>query len=204
MASAQQPSTAKRAQVQAAVLQATEDLLSQGGSFADLKIERIAAGAGISRTAFYFYFRDKRELLMRLCEDVTSALYEEADAWFSGDSMTRSEVRDALMRVATLYDDHGPLLRAITEVSTYDEELAGFWRALLQRFADATSKRIDAEQQAGRAGEMAAVPTAFSLVWMTERSLYEHMVQRGGQDLEALVDAMAGIWTRAVYGVVKG
>ena len=198
-----QPSTAKRAQVQAAVLQATEDLLSQGGSFADLKIERIAAGAGISRTAFYFYFRDKRELLMRLCEDVTSALYEEADAWFSGDSMTRTEVHDALMRVATLYDDHGPLLRAITEVATYDEELAGFWRALLQRFADATSKRIEAEQQAGRAGEMEAVPTAFSLVWMTERTLYEHMVQRGGQDLEALVDAMAGVWTRAVYGSVE-
>jgi TetR/AcrR family transcriptional regulator, ethionamide resistance regulator len=202
MASAQ-PSTAKRAQVQAAVLQATEDLLAQGGSFADLKIERIAAGAGISRTAFYFYFRDKRELLMRLCEDVTSALYEEADAWFSGDTMTRTEVREALMRVATLYDDHGPLLRAITEVATYDEELAGFWRALLQRFADATSKRIEAEQQAGRAGDMAPAPTAFSLVWMTERTLYEHMVQNGGQDLEALVDAMAGVWTRAVYGVVE-
>ena len=33
--------------------------------------QRITTRAGISRTAFYFYFRDKRELLMRLTEDVT-------------------------------------------------------------------------------------------------------------------------------------
>ena len=160
MASAQ-PSTAKRAQVQAAVLKATEELLEQGGSFADLKIERIATGAGISRTAFYFYFRDKRELLMRLCEDVTTSLYEQADVWFSGDSLTRDEVEAALGRVAAIYEDHGPLLRAITEVSTYDEELAGFWRALLQRFADATRERIESEQAAGRAPEMAPGQTAF-------------------------------------------
>ena len=52
--------TPKRAAVQAAVLRATEELLRDGASYADLNIERIARRAGISRTAFYFYFRDKR------------------------------------------------------------------------------------------------------------------------------------------------
>src|SRR3981081_4687209 len=65
------PATAKRAQVQAAVLQATEQLLAGGSSYADLNVERIATAAGISRTVFYFYFRDKRDLLMRLAGDVT-------------------------------------------------------------------------------------------------------------------------------------
>ena len=62
--------TAKREAIEADVLEATEALLEEGASFADLSIERIATRAGISRTAFYFYFRDKRELLMRLTEDV--------------------------------------------------------------------------------------------------------------------------------------
>src|SRR3712207_7614489 len=66
----------KRAAIEASVLEATEALLAEGASFAELNIERIATRAGISRTAFYFYFRDKRELLVRLTrsEEHTSEL----------------------------------------------------------------------------------------------------------------------------------
>ena len=200
--SAQQPTTAKRAQVQQAVLAATEELLSEGPSFADLKIERIATAAGISRTAFYFYFKDKRELLMRLTQEITEALYQQADAWFQGDEQDPVEqTMGALTTIATLYREHGPLLRAIVEVSTYDEEIAVFWRALLQRFADATTQRIETEQKAGRAPEMPAAATAFALVWMTERTFYQQLVQDApaGSDDEVL-SALAGIWVRSTSG----
>jgi AcrR family transcriptional regulator len=200
MASAQ-PSTAKRAQIQQAVLAATEGLLAEGGSFQDLKIEKIATAAGISRTAFYFYFKDKRELLMRLAEDVTGELYGQADAWFSGtDGAPEEQVSDALEAIAKLYFEHGPLLRAIVEVSTYDEEIAVFWRALLQRFADATTTRIETEQGAGRAPAMPAAPTAFALVWMTERTFYQQLVQGAPIESADLVAALNGIWVRSVYG----
>lgn len=200
MASAQ-PSTAKRAQVQEAVLGATEELLGAAGSFQELKIERIATAAGISRTAFYFYFKDKRELLMRLAEDITSELYGQADRWFSGtDGAPEDQVSDALDAIAKLYAEHGPLLRAIVEVSTYDEEIAVFWRALLQRFADATTARIKTEQEAGRAPAMPAAPTAFALVWMTERTFYQQLVQGAPVDRGELVAALNGIWLRSVYG----
>ncbi len=200
MASAQ-PTTAKRAQVQQAVLTATEGLLAAGGSFSELKIEKIATAAGISRTAFYFYFKDKRELLMRLAEDITGELYGQADAWFSGDDGAPEEqVREALEAIARLYFEHGPLLRAIVEVSTYDEEIAVFWRALLQRFADATTTRITTEQEAGRAPAMSAAATAFALVWMTERTFYQQLVQGAPVDADELVQALNGIWVRTVYG----
>lgn len=193
------PSTAKRAQVQEAVLAATEELLGAGGSFQDLKIERIATAAGISRTAFYFYFKDKRELLIRLAEDITGELYGQADAWFSGvDGGPEDQVSEALSAIARLYFEHGPLLRAIVEVSTYDEEIATFWRAMLQRFADATESRITTEQQAGRAPRMPAAPTAFALVWMTERTFYQQMVQGAPVDREELVAALNGIWLRSI------
>src|SRR5919197_3678303 len=98
------PLTAKRAAVQAAVLGATEALLSEGASYADLNIERIATRAGISRTAFYFYFRDKRELLLRLTEDVNEELFQQADIWFSGSGDPEAEVREALVNIAGLYE----------------------------------------------------------------------------------------------------
>src|SRR4051794_15532015 len=190
------PQTAKRAQVQAAVLQATERLLVEGASYAELDVGRIAAAAGISRTAFYFYFRDKRDLLMRLAADVNGLLYEQADIWFSGDGEPEAEIREALTSIFRLYDEHGTLLRAIVEVSTYDEEIAKFWRGLLARFIDATQRRIEAE--AGAAGPARA--TAFSLVWMAERTLYQQLVQEDPVPGDELVDAVTGIFLRSVYG----
>ena len=194
MATPEQAPTAKRAAVQAAVLEATEALLSEGASYADLNIERIAKRAGISRTAFYFYFRDKRDLLMRLTGEVSAELYEQADIWFSGEGDPGEEVVTALRNIAALYQEHGVLLRAIVEVSTYDEEVAAYWRQLLGRFAEASLRRVEE-------GGVAADPraTAFALSWMTERTLYEQLVQDDAPPVDALVDALAGIWTRAVY-----
>jgi AcrR family transcriptional regulator len=193
-------STPKRVAVQADVLRATERLLSEGASWSDLGVERIATTAGISRTAFYFYFRDKRELLIRLTEDVTELLYAEADRWFSGAGNAEEEIREALGKIAELYAEHRALLRVIVEVSTYDEEVAVFWRALIGRFVEATRLRIEAEQAAGKAPAYAAAPTAFGLVWMCERTLYQLMVQETPFSRDDAVDALVRMWVRAVYG----
>jgi AcrR family transcriptional regulator len=192
------PATAKRAAVQAEVLRATEALLASGSSFADLNVEKIATAAGISRTAFYFYFRDKRDLLMRLAGDVTELLYAQADIWFSGDGDSpEEEIREALTRIAELYREHGVLIKAIVEVSTYEEDIATFWRGLLQRFVDATARRIEAE---GQLEPGAAVPTAFALTWMVERTYYQQLVQDSPVGSGELVDAIVGIYRGTVYG----
>lgn len=191
--------TAKRARVQRDCLAALEALLGEGSSFADLNVERIATRAGISRTAFYFYFSDKRELLMRLAEDVIDDLVTQANLWWSGRDAER-DIREALTNVASLYREHGVLLRAIVELSTYDEEVAGFWRGLLQRFVDGTQRRIESEQAAGNAPAMPAAATAFALTWMAERTFYQHMVQGGSLSADEVVDALVGIHLRTVYG----
>jgi TetR/AcrR family transcriptional regulator, ethionamide resistance regulator len=198
--SSQAAPTPKRAAVQAAVLRATEQLLAEGRSYADLRIERIARRAGISRTAFYFYFRDKRELLLRLTEDVSERLFEQADIWFSGDGEPEAELRAALTNIAAEYREHGVLLAAIVEVSTYDEEFAALWRTIVGRFVEATEKRIERERAHGRAAPGDGRATAFALCWMTERALYQQFVQEEPLPPAALVEAQVGIWLRAVYG----
>ena len=193
--------TTKHTAIQSAVLAATESLLAEGASYSDLNIERIATREGISRTAFYFYFRDKRELLIRLTADVNELLYEQADIWFSGTGAPELEMRKALTNIARLYARHGVLMRAMVEVSAYDEQIAALWRAMLGRFVDASRRRIEAEQAAGRTGPHHPHATAFALVWMTERTLYEQFVQGEPVPPDDLVEEMVGIWLRSLYAV---
>jgi AcrR family transcriptional regulator len=197
--------TPKRQAIEAAVLRAMEELLGDGATYATLSVERIATRAGISRTAFYFYFADKRELLVRLASQLSDELYREADAWWSSAGDGPEQLTVALDRIAALYRAHGPLVCAIVEVSTYDEVVGPFWQALVGRFVDATAERIAAEVAAGRArgagSPVKPEATAFALVWMTERTLHQMLVQHGRVPDDELVRALERIWIATVYGV---
>ncbi|MDX6670080.1 MAG: TetR/AcrR family transcriptional regulator, ethionamide resistance regulator [Solirubrobacteraceae bacterium] len=187
--------TEKRAAVEAAVLTATESLLAEGRSFAELPVEEIATRAGISRTAFYFYFRGKRELLMRLTEGVAELLYRDADRWWSVEGDGEAALRDALRSIVALYAEHAVLLRAVVEASAYDRVVAEFWQAVVGRFVDATRNRIEAERLA-----LPAQPTAFALCWMTERACYEWIVQGYDVDAPGFLEGLVGVWVRSLYG----
>jgi AcrR family transcriptional regulator len=197
--------TEKRQATESAVLAAMEELLAEGMPYAALSVERIATRAGISRTAFYFYFADKRELLMRLASELSDELYREADAWWSGAGDGPQQLTAAVAKIATLYRAHSPLVCAIVEVAAYDEVVGPFWRALVGRFVEASAQRIASEIDGGRAN--AAIDpqaTSFALVWMTERALYQTLVQDTAVCDDALVRSLARIWTTTVYGAPVG
>jgi len=189
----------RRAEVEAAILSAAEELLEEGTPFPRLKIEEVARRGGIGRTGFYFYFRDKRELLMRLAEDVAEALWEQADRWWHGHGDGAEELREIIGPVVRLWMRHAAVLSAVVQAASYDEIVREFWRALAARFAEATRERIERERSEGRAEPVPPAETAFALVWMTERACYQHVEQDRG-DPEALIEALTGIWLRSVYG----
>jgi AcrR family transcriptional regulator len=188
--------TENRIQVQTSVLKATEQLLSEGNAYADLSVDRIAKAAGISRTAFYFYFADKRELMTGLAAQLSQELFDQAIDFFSGEADSTDDLKRVLGGVYDLYLGHGAVVRAVVEVSTYDEEIAIFWRGLLNSFIDAVEGRIERGRGTGSSSETPARGIAFALVWMTERSLYQQLVQQepvGRSDMiAALVEIFEG------------
>lgn len=190
----------RRADVQASILHALEEMLGEG-PFAPISIDQIARRAGITRTAFYFYFPDKREVLMRLTEDVAAALFEQAERWWQGDGDGPVEIAAALPKIVRLYLDHGTLLRAAAEVATYDEEVRAFWRALVERFVERGERRVRDEQAAGRvARDLRARETVWVLSWMIERACYQHPADATPAQDRALIDALTGIYIRSIYG----
>jgi AcrR family transcriptional regulator len=185
----------RRREGEARFVTATESLLAGGSSFAELSVERIAAEAGRPRTAFYLYFRDKRDLLERATEHVINQLYVEADRWYSGHD-GRHDLRTALGDFLGTYRDHAPVLRAVIEAAGYDERIGDFWRAVVRRFADANERRLVEEgMEPGRAAAM-----AFALTWMTERTCYQQIARGGSVDDPELVEALTEVWERSVYG----
>jgi TetR/AcrR family transcriptional regulator, ethionamide resistance regulator len=185
----------RRREAEQGFLTATEALLDEGSSYAELSVERIASRAGRPRTAFYLYFRDKRELLTRLTEDVAAVLYGEADRWWSGGG-GRGDVRPALADILRTWAWHPSLLRAVVEASTYDAEIGEFWRGVVGRFIDATERRLIAEgEEPG-----AAAAKAFVLCWMTNHACYQQAARGGALDDPDLLDAMTQVVERSVYG----
>jgi TetR/AcrR family transcriptional regulator, ethionamide resistance regulator len=163
----------------------------------ELTIDEVMAGTGLSRPAFYVYFRDRHDLVLRLIGEIASELFEMADIWLQG-----GDLRASVEGVVSVYAKHGPVLRAISDAAVDDPEVEHAYHDLVQRFIDATAEHIRSEQRSGRAEGMTAKRAAAALVWMNER--YLSMCLGGGNTSKQLkprevADTLAQIWTRTLY-----
>ncbi|HYF28016.1 MAG TPA: helix-turn-helix domain-containing protein [Baekduia sp.] len=174
-----------------ALLRAAVELLDEGASFAGLGIEQIVKRAGLSRPTFYAYFEDKRALVLRLGELVEHDLAQAADPWLAGAGVP---MRDTLAAVLAVFRAHRAALGAVVESATYDDDVAAFWRAFHDRFLPGAQRRI-AEAYPDM-GDDAVAARAYALVWMTERTLVEH-VMRPTVDEQALLDQLTWVWRMA-------
>ena len=199
---------ARRAETTERILAATADLLAEGVSFADITVDGIAQRAGISRPAFYAYFSDKRELLMRLVEDAVAPIFREAEdeaggpppgpGVVLGPDAIAAQVR-ATMRFARENQD---VFCAIVEASAYDEVLEEFWRGrLLARFVDNSEESIRRGQAEGVGAPLHPRAAAHAFVLMVVQAVYDH-VRRAPDDVtdEDLIQALAAITIRGIYG----
>lgn len=167
--------------------------------FKDLKIDEIASAAGLTRTAFYFYFKNKNEVLVAVVEDMAGDLYQEADRWWSGGGEdVDQEMHEAIEGTAEVFRRHADVLRAAIEVTSYDSDFAALYRQLVERFITNAAAHIREEQQAGRAKPIDPDTTAEALIWMTERCCFE-LICLDGRDPGPVVDALTPIWLAAVY-----
>jgi AcrR family transcriptional regulator len=186
-----------REEVQAAVRDALVGLL-RGGSFKNVTIDELARRAGLSRTAFYFYYGGKNQVLMAASEAAAGEVYAEADRWWHGEGPPEQLVREALEGIAAVYLRHAEVLRAAVEAAAYDDEFKGFYAGLIKRFVDATAEHLAEELAAGRArprGDARAIAEA--LVWMAERCNYALVLE--GRPASEVVESLTAIWVHALY-----
>ena len=186
-----------RDEVQEAVRDALVQLL-RARPFKDVTVDELARTAGISRTAFYFYYRSKNEVLMAAADETSAEVYAEADRWWHGEGPPEQLVRAALEGIAAVYLEHADILRAAVEATTYDEEFKTFYTALIQRFVTQTADHLRRELEAGRLRPLDPDPVAEALVWMAERCNHAFLLLED-RPVRDVVESLTTIWVHALY-----
>jgi AcrR family transcriptional regulator len=161
----------------------------------ELTIDEVMGDTGLSRPAFYVYFRDRHDLVLRLIQEIGAELFEVADRWLKG-----GDLRGGVEGVVSVYAKHGRVLRAISDAAVDDPDVEAAYHGLVHRFIDATADHIRAEQKGGGRSEgMAARRTASALVWMNERYLSMCLGGVKQQRPRDVADTLHQIWTRTLY-----
>ncbi|TCO48856.1 TetR/AcrR family transcriptional regulator [Actinocrispum wychmicini] len=186
-----------------AILDTAEHLLANR-SLGEIGIDELAAGAGVSRSTFYFHFESRDDVLYTLSDRLIGEIYAEGLVWFRrGDEEPVAAVRRALTRMVELWRAHGPVLRASVRGRETDPRLAELWSEIARRFMRSTAVQIESERNAGLAlpGPPSARGLARALVIMNEATCYQQtLMKKSAAWDEELVESLTAIWVRSIYG----
>lgn len=185
-----------------AILATAERLLAER-SFADISVDDLARGAGLSRPTFYFYFKSKESVLLSLLEPVIA----RADAEFDGavqrlPADPRRVWRNGIQAFFSAFGSRRALARAGTEALATSSEFQAVWSGYMQKWIDQTAAMITAERARGAAPEtIPAADLATSLNQMNERIMMGAL--SGGApalDEKRVVDTLTHVWVSSIYG----
>src|SRR3954462_5982474 len=111
--------------------------------YAELTVDDVMREAGFGRTIFYRHFDDLGDLLMRAGRDAIDELLD-AQVEFSRARMGDGPevVRAAIEPAVSVYQRHGPLLRAISEAAAVDERIAAGQAAIRERFRELVEQAL--------------------------------------------------------------
>jgi AcrR family transcriptional regulator len=187
-----------------AILETCERLLGDR-SLNEITVDELAAGAGISRPSFYFYFESKDAVLRALVEGVADEMYRESERWLERSAGPPAEIAlHSIEASARLWKEHGPVLRAAHQAWGAVPGMREFWEDTVGRFVQQSARTIRDERRAGDApGGPDPEALAKALIWMNERCFYTSSLGLGpALSEDELVPTLTAIWLRAIYGDV--
>jgi AcrR family transcriptional regulator len=168
--------------------------------FRDMTVNSLMATTSISRSAFYRYFEDVHGLMGALLTRLESEILEGASPWLSDDGDPVALLYDSLAAEVRICYRHGPFLKAVSDAAGTNARLENEWNCFLDRFDDAVSGRIAADQELGLIENFDPRPVATALN-RVDASLYIRAFgQRPRSRPAPVLDAIARVWISTLYG----
>ena len=182
---------------------ATAERLLEERPLAQISVSDLAAGAGISRSTFYFYFPSRDAVLLTLVErmaDEANATREEALAVLQAEP--RAGLRQGLEDAFPAFASRRAVVLAAAELRASNADARELWSRVMEGWVDHVAGVIDTERARGAAPPgPPARDLATALVQMNER--VQHAAIAGEQPALSgapMMDAIVEIWVRAIYG----
>ena len=169
---------------------------------AEISIEDIASGAGVTRSAFYFYFPTKAAAVATILREVFDAMIAATSDFFERDIGTpRERLGDSLSRGAAAWHAHGNLVLALLDAAGSDPDIRRVFDQWVDTYAELTANRIEAERATGRAPDgIDARDLAGVLIGMNQRAFERDLrYQASPKQIDRTISALVETWASAVY-----
>jgi AcrR family transcriptional regulator len=185
-----------------ALLNALDKLLMTQ-PLADIGIAEISREAGVTRSAFYFYFPTKAAAVAALMADFEEEMTDAAADWYDGGAGT------PLQRLQAGFDasishwrERAGLLVAMLDAAGADPEVREVWETWIEGFLDRITRRIEADRDGGLTKEIAdarAIATVLlgAALYGMERDV--RAIVAGGRPSKTLADALVATWHHTLY-----
>ncbi len=193
------PQVPKAERTKAVILNAAIEFLWTR-PFRDLTVAEVMHPTGLSRAAFYQYFRDLHALMQALQDVIQDEIFAAAGPWIEEVGDPVPLMREAIDRLVRVCYDRGPLIRALSDAATTDAVFEQAWSGFLQAFDDAATARIEEDQRQGLIPDLDARPVAFALNRLDASTLIAAFGQHPRLDPEPVRESLARIWISTLYG----
>ena len=148
----------------------------------------------LSRKSFYVYFRDRSELIIALVRPLRAQADAALEQWTDAADPVHAG-RAALRAAASLYREHGTIMRALFWASADDPDLAAARHGLTEPVIDTAVRVLRPIAADPDPRRLRAIMDA--LVTMNVHSMLALPADATDGDLDQLVDTLATIWELA-------
>lgn len=185
-----------------ALLTALDELLREK-TLEEVNVADISGRAGVTRSAFYFYFESKALAVMALMADLYEAAADANDLLVRAEGDPEVRVRTAIAGLFDSVDSSPHTYRALLEARASSPAVRQMWDAGRAEFATVIGGMIATERAAGRAIDGPA-PEVLASVLL---DLNDHGVERhslgSGPPREQHIDALTFLWLTSIYGPAR-
>jgi AcrR family transcriptional regulator len=189
---------ARREQTRREILAAADRLLRER-PYRDLSLDVVMAQTGLTRTAFYRHFDDVTELVLQLLQDVGGELYAVAKQWVDdSDADFAPATHEALRGIVGFFERHGPLIRAIADAASTDEQIERGFNGFFEAFMELTVRGLDRLVERDQLDACDTQELARALNLMNEHYLLDTFGREPYGDPEAALATLERIWLRAL------
>ena len=168
--------------------------------FRDMTVNSLMASTSISRSAFYRYFDDIHELMQALLTRLESEILEGASPWLSENGDPVALLYESLAAEVRICYRHGPFIKAISDAAGANAQLEDEWNWFLDRFDDAVSERIVADQELGLIEAFDPRPVATALNRVDAAMYVRAFGHRPRSRPEPIQEAITRVWVSTLYG----